>query len=136
MTNVTYDYYYNESWQLLETRAGSSANPVDQYLWHPYYIDALAVRWYDADTDGSGIADYYYQQDANFNVTAVADSAARCRNATSTRPTASDLPQRQLQQHPAPPSATPTSTPDASSMRRRGCSSIEIGSIRACSEGG
>ncbi len=32
------------------------------------------MRWYDADTDGSGIADYYYQQDANFNVTAVADS--------------------------------------------------------------
>jgi RHS repeat-associated protein len=51
------------------------SNPLNQYLWHPYYTDALAVRWYDSDTDGSGIADYYYLQDANFNVTAIANSS-------------------------------------------------------------
>ena len=22
-----------------------------QYVWHPHYIDALAVRYYDADTN-------------------------------------------------------------------------------------
>ncbi len=68
--------YYNENWQLLEGRKEVSGtedtDPLNQYLWHPYYIDALAVRYYDSDTDGSGIVDYYYLQDANYNVTAVA----------------------------------------------------------------
>jgi hypothetical protein len=31
------------------------------------------VRWYDANTDGSGVADYYSLHDANFNVTAIAN---------------------------------------------------------------
>jgi protein associated with RNAse G/E len=43
-----------------------------QYVWHPYYIDALAVRYYDADTDGSSV-DHYYTHEANFNVTAVTE---------------------------------------------------------------
>ena len=49
--------YYNESWQLLEGRKEVSGtedtDPLNQYLWHPYYIDALAVRWYDATTTGT-----------------------------------------------------------------------------------
>ena len=52
-------YYYNEQWQLLEERkeTGGTEDPdtLNQYLWHPYYIDALAVRYDDSDTDGSGI---------------------------------------------------------------------------------
>ena len=73
------DYYYNEQWQLLESRATSSANPVEQFVWHPYYIDALAVRYYDADTDsvlneGNDGAQYYCQ-DANYNVTAVVNAS-------------------------------------------------------------
>jgi RHS repeat-associated protein len=67
------DFYYNEDWQLLEARAGSSANPVEQFVWHPYYIDALAVRYYDADTDGSQVQ-HFCLKDANFNVTSVLDS--------------------------------------------------------------
>ena len=47
----TYDYYYNEDWQLLEERKGGSSYPLAQYVWHPYYIDALALRYYDADMD-------------------------------------------------------------------------------------
>lgn len=73
-------YYYNENWQILEERKEISgteyANPLNQYVWHPYYIDALAVRWYDSDvTTSGGVVQYYALQDANFNVTAVTDSA-------------------------------------------------------------
>jgi RHS repeat-associated protein len=48
-------------------------DPLNQYAWHPYYIDALAMRWYDADTNGTSV-EHYYLQDANFNVTAVTDN--------------------------------------------------------------
>jgi hypothetical protein len=41
--DVTYDYYYNEQWQLLEERKDGDTDPLNQYLWHPYYIDALAI---------------------------------------------------------------------------------------------
>ena len=48
--------YYNEQWQLLEERkevsGTESANPLSQYVWHPYYINALAVRYYDHNVDG------------------------------------------------------------------------------------
>ena len=35
----------------------------------------LAVRYYDSDTDGTGVVSHYYLQDANYNVTAVTDNA-------------------------------------------------------------
>jgi RHS repeat-associated protein len=69
--DVTYDYYYNEEWQLIEERKDGDADPLNQYVWHPYYVDALAIRYYDANTDNAGILEYYHAQDANFNVTAV-----------------------------------------------------------------
>ncbi|MDZ4817401.1 MAG: RHS repeat-associated core domain-containing protein [Planctomycetota bacterium] len=40
-------------------------------LWHGYYIDALAVRYYDSNPDGSGIGEENFTHDANFSVTAV-----------------------------------------------------------------
>jgi RHS repeat-associated protein len=69
-------YYYNEAWQLLEERKEVSgtedSDPINQYIWHPYYIDALAIRWYDADTDNNLAenvdGEYYSLHDANFNV--------------------------------------------------------------------
>jgi RHS repeat-associated protein len=67
----TYDYYYNESWQVVEERKDDDANPLSQYYWHPYYIDALAFRIYDATLTGTDSVIHYYVQDANFNVTAV-----------------------------------------------------------------
>ena len=75
-------YYYNKDWQLLEERAVVSGedveDPLAQYVWHPNYVDALAVRFYDADTDGdldeNNDGAQYYLQDANYNVTAVLDA--------------------------------------------------------------
>jgi RHS repeat-associated protein len=76
--DVPTDYYYNEQWQLLEERYNGDVDPRAQYVWHPYYIDALAVRYWDSDTDGSyggtNEGAQYYCQDANYNVTAVTNS--------------------------------------------------------------
>ena len=76
---TTWDYYYNEDWQLLEERRNGDSDPLAQYVWHPYYIDALAVRYFDFNLDGDYLDTYdgtqYYLQDANFNVTAVVDAA-------------------------------------------------------------
>jgi hypothetical protein len=46
-------FFFNESWQVLETRVGSGPDPLDQYLWVLRYIDAAVVRFHDADTNGS-----------------------------------------------------------------------------------
>jgi RHS repeat-associated protein len=76
----TRHYYYNVAWQVVEERLESGgsidSDPINQYVWHPHYVDALAMRRYDADVDpGTTNADYYYLQDANFNVTAIANSS-------------------------------------------------------------
>ncbi len=72
-------FYYNQQWQVLEERlevAGTvDPQPLSQYVYHPEYVDSIAVRFYDANTDGAGIVRHYYLQDANFNVTAITDSA-------------------------------------------------------------
>jgi RHS repeat-associated protein len=74
---ATYDYYYSTAWQVLEVHEdGDAANPLDQFVWHPYYIDAPLVRYWDEDTNGTGIPEHYYLHDANFNVTAITDDAA------------------------------------------------------------
>ena len=50
-----------------------------RFVWHPYYIDALAVRYWDSNTDGdyadTNEGTHYYCQDANFNVTAIVNSS-------------------------------------------------------------
>ena len=72
-------FYYNESWQLLEVRreedSTESEDPVEQFVWHPYYIDALATRFWDAAADGQSIEQHYFTHDANFNVTAALDDS-------------------------------------------------------------
>jgi RHS repeat-associated protein len=70
----TYDYYYNEDWQVLEVRRNGVSFPHEQFVWHPYYIDALAARFYDANTNGA-VVEHYYCHDANFNVTAVVNAS-------------------------------------------------------------
>ncbi len=67
-------YYYNEEWQELEVRQENSgtesANPREQFVWHPYYIDALATRFYDSDVNNStGVVQHYFTHDASYNVT-------------------------------------------------------------------
>ena len=69
--DVTYDYYYNESWQVLEVRKGGNANPYEQYVWGAQYIDAPVVRFQDTNTDGTLENTLYYMYDGNFNVTAL-----------------------------------------------------------------
>ncbi len=77
------DYYYNTSWQMLETRNFGNADPIKQYVWCLRYIDSPIVRFYDEDIDGPspiypdgdyddpGDSIMYYTTDANFNVTAL-----------------------------------------------------------------
>jgi RHS repeat-associated protein len=77
------DFYYNESWQVLEERkatgqagAGTVATAVYcQYVWDLRYIDSPVCR--SRDTTGNGTLDetLYYTNDVNFNVTALVDTA-------------------------------------------------------------
>lgn len=79
----TRHYYYNEAWQVLEERleVGGTIDPqpINRYVWHPRYVDALAFRLYDADTDGNLAENtdgtYYYLQDANYNVTSTVNAS-------------------------------------------------------------
>ena len=70
--------YFNENWQILEVRKEVSgvisANPLEQYVWHPFYNDAAVLRDYDASTSGSPTR-YFYAFDANFNATSCTTSA-------------------------------------------------------------
>jgi RHS repeat-associated protein len=73
-------YYFNEDWQELEVRKETSgtisANPFEQFVWHPYYIDALATRFYDSDVNTpTGVVQHYFTHDANFNATSVVDTS-------------------------------------------------------------
>jgi len=65
----TRHFYYNQQWQVVEQRVGSSTSADVQYLYHPNYVDAVAMR-YDANGDR-----HLYLQDANFNVTTITDDA-------------------------------------------------------------
>lgn len=73
-------FYYSRSWQILEVREedmGSEiSNPVDVNVWHTYYIDALAVRYYDSDTMDQTSKKLYHTHDTNFNVTAILEDDA------------------------------------------------------------
>jgi len=76
--DVTYDYYYNESWQVLEVRKGEDPDPLEQYVWGIQYVDAPVVRFRDGNVDGDLLdtqdntdSTLYYTYDGNFNVTAV-----------------------------------------------------------------
>ena len=62
----THDYYYNDQWQLLTEVKDGSVEAI--YHWHPFYVDALALRMRSSDT-------HFFLQDASYNVTsAVADA--------------------------------------------------------------
>ena len=66
--------FYTVLWQAVEERISSSSNAERQFVWGVRYLDDLVLR--DRDTDASGSLDerLYAMQDANFNVTAIADS--------------------------------------------------------------
>lgn len=84
----TFDYsdhsYYN-GWQVVEVRRDTDstkggdpdADPMEQFVYHLYYIDAVAVRYWDDPDDGGGLegtqAEQYYAHDAQFSVIAMMD---------------------------------------------------------------
>lgn len=55
------EYYYNDKWQLLTETKPSGVEAI--YQWHPFYVDALAVRMRASDT-------HFFLHDVNYNVTA------------------------------------------------------------------
>ncbi len=71
-------FYYNERSQLLEVRKETSgsedADPLEQYIWHGYYVDAPLLRDYDVDVDGTSVRQYY-AYDASMTVTSVVDES-------------------------------------------------------------
>ncbi len=69
------DYFYNESWQLLESQDDDGSDvAIDQTVWDVSYVDAPVVRYHDANGDGdyldTGDTIQYYTWDANQNITA------------------------------------------------------------------
>jgi len=75
--DTAYDYYYNETWQMLEVRKDGSANSFEQFVWDVRYINAPVVRFRDGNTDGDlvdeGDNTLYYTNDANMNVTSLVE---------------------------------------------------------------
>jgi RHS repeat-associated protein len=86
------EYYYNESWQMLEVwremeielneedpPPPSNEPPVicsvhEQYIWGAQYIDAPVARLRDTDSDGQPDDEtLYYTYDGNFNVTGLVE---------------------------------------------------------------
>jgi RHS repeat-associated protein len=71
--------YFNDTWQTVEVRKEVSgtinSNPLEQYVWHPFYIDAPIARYYDASLSGSPTR-YFYTFDANGNITALTTAAS------------------------------------------------------------
>ncbi len=86
-----WEYYYGAGWQVVQVRkdtvdrgSNPTTDPVlsttlkEEYLYHPVYIDAIALRVRDTDSDGDidELDDpEYYTQDANMNVTALLDAS-------------------------------------------------------------
>jgi RHS repeat-associated protein len=71
----TRHFYYSDSWQVLEERLDSSTDPDRQFVWGLRYIDDCVLRDRDTNADGTLDERFYALQDANWNVTAVADAA-------------------------------------------------------------
>lgn len=42
------DFYYSNKWQVLEQDSTNDS----EYVWHPYYVAALAARRYDGNNGG------------------------------------------------------------------------------------
>jgi hypothetical protein len=89
---VTTDFYYTSDWQVLEERIDGVVVALN--VWSLAYIDALVLRDRDADADPE-TGDYgleqrlYVQQDANWNVTALAPAFCRSHVAPAPPPRSS-----------------------------------------------
>ena len=67
-------YYTDPSrWQVVEERVDASSDPDRQFVWGLRYIDDIALRDRDTTDDGTLDERLYGMQDANWNVTLIAD---------------------------------------------------------------
>jgi RHS repeat-associated protein len=74
------DYYYDENWRIIgvwNEPNGSTSRLNALYIWDQRYIDALAIRYRNADNsaDGSVEEKLYFVQDANYNTAALVNTA-------------------------------------------------------------
>jgi hypothetical protein len=71
----TRHHYYTDSWQVVEERLNTSLSADRQFVWGKRYVDDLVLR--DRDTTGGGTLNerMYGMQDANWNLTVIADSS-------------------------------------------------------------
>jgi RHS repeat-associated protein len=63
-------------WQVLEERLGTSNNADRQFVWGVRYVDDLILRDRDSNADSTLDERLYGIQDANWNVTSIADAGA------------------------------------------------------------
>ena len=65
--------YFTDQWQCVEERLGTSTTPDRHFVWGVRYIDDLVLR--DRSVSGGTLNERLYSlQDANWNITTVADS--------------------------------------------------------------
>lgn len=72
----TRHYYYNENWQVLAERLGTtpdSATNERRFIWGQRYIDDLVRRGRDTNGNGELNQVHYVYQDANWNVIAISN---------------------------------------------------------------
>ncbi|MBA3936049.1 MAG: RHS repeat-associated core domain-containing protein [Planctomycetes bacterium] len=72
---VTLDSFYNERWEELEVRKNGATAAYAQVIYDPRDIDEPAVRFRDADANGTLEEALYFAQDAKYNVSSVITSA-------------------------------------------------------------
>lgn len=67
--------YFSAAWQVLEERNASNQTTAS-YAWSPVYVDAMIARDRNTDLNDADLEErLYVLQDANFNVTAIADTS-------------------------------------------------------------
>src|SRR5262249_9217283 len=72
VVSETRHLYYSAGWQVLEERL-EAATAERQFIWGLRYVDNLVVRDRDGDGGGTLTERLFALQDANWNVTALAD---------------------------------------------------------------
>ena len=72
----TRHFFYTDPsrWQVVEERVGTSTNADRQFVWGLRYVDDLILRDRDTNSDGTLDERLYGMQDANWNVTSIADA--------------------------------------------------------------
>jgi len=68
-TSETRHFYYTNDWQDIEERVGTATTMDKQYVWGARYIDELVCR------DDATPQRLYAMQDANFNLTSIANAS-------------------------------------------------------------